>query len=170
MAEGLNRVLLLGNIVADPELKSTQGGQTVLKLRLATNERYLDSNKAWQERTEYHNVSVWGKRGEALHRLLTKGSGVFVEGSLRTSSYEKDGQKIYRTEIVASNVLFAGSAKGAAKGPPADDYDYEQGAPPARTQASKQGGAPRPAPQRQAAPPADDFDDYNDPGDDNIPF
>lgn len=119
MAEGMNRVFLLGNLCADPELRTTQNGTAILKLRLATNERYLDANKAWQERTEYHSAIVWGKRGEALHRFLTKGSSVFVEGSLRTSSYEdKEGVKRYKTEIVASNVLLTGGKRdGGADSP-----------------------------------------------------
>src|ERR1044072_6092502 len=99
MAEGLNLVLLLGNLGADPELRMTSGGQAVLKLRLATSETYLDRNKVRQERTEWHSVVVWGKRAEALSKFLTKASRIFVEGGIRTSSYEdKEGQKRYRTE------------------------------------------------------------------------
>ncbi|HSO31708.1 MAG TPA: single-stranded DNA-binding protein, partial [Labilithrix sp.] len=99
MAEGLNKVMLLGNLGADPELKMTQSGQAVLKLRLATTETYLDKNQTRQERTEWHSVTLWGKRGEALAKFLTKGERIFVEGSLRTSSYEKNGEKRYSTEI-----------------------------------------------------------------------
>src|SRR5438067_1690582 len=104
MAEGLNRVLLLGNLGADPELKVTQGGQAVLKLRLATTESYLDKSNTRQERTEWHSITVWGRRGEALAKILSKGRSIFVEGSLRTSSYEKDGEKRYRTEVIANNI------------------------------------------------------------------
>lgn len=167
MAEGLNRVMLLGNLGQDPELRNTQGGQSVLKLRIATTERYLDANKAWQERTEWHSVVVWGKRGEALHRILSKGSTIFIEGSLRTTSYEKDGVKRYTTEVVAQNVILAGG-RGARSGGPSDDFDAGGGPPPAR-------GPARSAPARPAAPardeaPADDFG-YGSPGsDDEIPF
>ena len=112
MAEGLNKVLLLGNLGADPELRITPGGQAVLKLRLATTESYLDKNNVRQERTEWHSVTVWGKRGEALAKILSKGSRVFIEGSLRTSSYEKDGEKRYRTETVAHNLILAGGRRG----------------------------------------------------------
>lgn len=112
MAEGLNRVMLLGNLGADPELRMTNGGQAVLKLRLATSETFVDRDKQRQERTEWHNVVIWGKRGEALSRFLTKGSRLFVEGSLRTTSYEKDGVKLYRTEVIASNVLLQGGGSG----------------------------------------------------------
>src|SRR5262245_47236690 len=117
MAEGLNRVLLLGNLGADPELRMTNSGQSVLKLRLATSETYLDKNRVRQERTEWHSVVVWGKRAEALSKFLTKGSRLFVEGGLRTSSYDdKEGNKKYRTEIVANNIILAGSGGGRGGG------------------------------------------------------
>jgi single-strand DNA-binding protein len=117
MADGLNRVMLLGNLGADPELRVTSGGQSVLKLRLATSESYLDKNRVRQERTEWHSVVVWGKRAEALGKFLTKGSRLFIEGGLRTSTYDdKEGNKKYRTEIVASNIILSGSAGGGGRG------------------------------------------------------
>lgn len=117
MAEGLNRVMLLGNLGADPELRMTQGGQAVLKLRLATSETYMDKNRQRQERTEWHSVVIWGKRAEALAKILTKGSRIFIEGGLRTSTYDdREGNKRYRTEIVASNILLQGSAGGGRGG------------------------------------------------------
>lgn len=111
MAEGLNRVLLLGNLGADPELRMTPGGEAVLKLRLATTETYLDRNKTRQERTEWHSVTVWGKRAEALAKILSKGSSIFIEGRLQTRSYEKDGEKRYATDIIANNILLTGGGK-----------------------------------------------------------
>lgn len=108
MGEGYNRVLLLGNLGADPELKMTQGGTSVLKIRMATTERYQDKSGVWQDKTEWHSVTVWGKRGESLHKILSKGSTIFVEGSLHTSSYEKDGEKRYRTEVIAKSVILGG--------------------------------------------------------------
>lgn len=113
MAEGLNRVTLFGNLGADPELKMTSGGQAVLKMRLATTESYLDRNRTRQERTEWHNVVVWGKRAEALSKFLSKGSKLLVEGSLRTSSYDdREGNKKYRTEIIANNIILGGRGGG----------------------------------------------------------
>jgi single-strand DNA-binding protein len=178
MAEGLNKVMLLGNLGADPELKMTQGGQSVLKLRLATTETYLDKNQTRQEKTEWHSVTLWGKRGEALAKFLTKGERIFVEGSLRTSSYEKNGEKRYSTEINATNIILAGRGKGAGAG---DDMGggggggYER-RPQGNASSGGGGGGNRDqGRQQQSAPPAaaDDFGDYSGGGgggDDEIPF
>lgn len=128
MADGLNRVMLLGNLGADPELRFTQSGQAVLNMRLATTESYLDKDKVRRERTDWHSVVMWGKRGEALAKILTKGSSVFIEGSLRTSSYDnKEGQKVYKTEINANNLIITGRGKGAAGGEHEGGGGYEGG-------------------------------------------
>jgi len=153
MAEGLNRVMLLGNLGQDPELRMTSGGQAVLKLRLATSETYLDRNKVRQERTEWHSVVVWGKRAEALSKFLTKGSRIFVEGGIRTSSYDdKEGHKRYRTEVVAQNIILSGGGGGGRGGP--------------RSQESSE-GAPEPTPSAGGGY-ADQ--DYGGGSDDEIPF
>lgn len=155
MAEGLNRVMLLGNLGADPELRMTSGGQAVLKMRLATTESYLDRNRVRQERTEWHNIVIWGKRAEALGKFLTKGSRLFVEGGLRTSSYEdRDGNKRYRTEIVANNVIIAGRGGG-----PRGDAE---GSAPADREARAGGGGGTSA--------GFDDADYGGGDDDDIPF
>jgi single-strand DNA-binding protein len=128
MAEGFNRVMLLGNVGADPELRFTQGGQAVLNIRLATSESYLDKDKVRRERTDWHSVVCWGKRGEALAKIIGKGSSIFVEGSLRTSHYDdRDGNKRYKTEIVASNIILAGRTRGgeAATEQPAENAARE---------------------------------------------
>ncbi|MCL2723038.1 MAG: single-stranded DNA-binding protein [Polyangiaceae bacterium] len=161
MADGLNRVMLLGNLGADPELKMTSGGQAVLKLRLATTESYLDRNNTRQERTEWHSVVMWGKRGEALAKFLTKGERIFVEGGLRTSSYEKDGEKRYRTEINATNVILIGRGRGAGDSA-GGGGGYERRAP---ARGGEEGGGRAPS---APAPAAEDFGDF--PGDDEIPF
>lgn len=123
MSEGLNKVMLLGNLGADPELRATAGGQSVLNLRLATTETYLDKEKNRQENTQWHTVVVWGKRGEALSKFLTKGSRIFVEGGLRTSSYDdKEGVKRFKTEVVASNIILSGGGGGGGNaGPKTND-------------------------------------------------
>ena len=178
MAEGLNRVMLLGNLGADPELKMTSGGQAVLKLRLATSETYLDRNKVRQERTEWHSVVVWGKRAEALGKFLTKGSRLFVEGGLRTSNYDdKDGNKRYRTEIVASNIILSGGGggrgggAGGGGGGGGGDYTDDFGAPSGGGSGGGRGGGGGGG--GGGAPSGGggyDDHDYGGGGDDDIPF
>ncbi|MCA9621330.1 MAG: single-stranded DNA-binding protein [Myxococcales bacterium] len=129
MSEGLNRVMLLGNLGQDPELRYTQGGQAVLNLRLATTETYFDRDRNKKERTDWHTIVVWGKRAEALSKFLRKGSSLFVEGSIRTGSYEgRDGQKRYKTEISARNIILTGGGGGGRRddAPPLD-YPEAQG-------------------------------------------
>jgi len=150
MADGLNRVMLLGNLGADPELRFTQGGQAVLNLRLATTESYMDRDRQRQERTDWHSIVVWGKRAEALAKILSKGSKLFVEGSLRTRSWEgQDGQKRYKTEVNAMNIILTGSRpRGGGGGgdnePPLTSYDDDgfQGGPPMSGGGGGGGGAP----------------------------
>jgi single-strand DNA-binding protein len=128
MAEGLNKVMLLGNLGQDPELRYTQGGQAVLNLRIATNESFQNRDGERQERTEWHQVIIWGKRGEGLSKVLTKGKQLFIEGRLQTRSWEdKQGQKRYTTEIVATEVILLGGG-GAGRGP-TRSYDGPQDAP-----------------------------------------
>jgi len=135
VSEGLNQVNLLGNLGADPELRTTQGGQAVLKMRLATSKNYLDKQRQKQERTEWHNVVVWGRRAEALSKILSKGSRVFITGELRTSSWEPNdgGAKRYRTDVVALDIILSGGGRGRAESDgesfprDADEPDYGSG-------------------------------------------
>lgn len=109
MASGLNRVMLLGDIAADPEVYVTRAGLVVMSLRLATTETYLDKDDVKRERTSYHPIVLFGRRADTLSKILHRGARVFVEGSLRTSTFEsRDGKKWTKTEIVASDILFAG--------------------------------------------------------------
>jgi single-strand DNA-binding protein len=106
----MNIVIIAGNLGADPELRYTQAGDAILKLRVATAERYKNKAGEWQEKTEWHSVTLWGARGEALSKMLQKGSKVIVRGRLQTRSWEaKDGQKRYSTEIAADDVEFGSS-------------------------------------------------------------
>jgi single-strand DNA-binding protein len=115
----LNRVILMGNLGQDPELKTTNDGLAVLKLRLATNEAWVDkTTKELQERVEWHDVTIFGGQAESLSRVLHKGDCVVIEGSLRTSSWEKDGVKRYKTEVIAREVCL--TPKRAPKDAPAD--------------------------------------------------
>jgi single-strand DNA-binding protein len=119
MAEGLNRAILVGNLGMDPELKFTQGGQAVLRIRLATTESFMNKSGERQERTDWHTVTVWGKRAEALNKILTKGRTIWVEGRIQTRSWEdKDGgAKRYATEINATSIGLVGSGGGGGGAP-----------------------------------------------------
>src|SRR5688572_7696607 len=118
MAEGLNKAILIGNLGQDPELKYTQGGQAVLRLRLATNESFLNKARERQERTEWHTIVVWGNRAEALNKILAKGRQIYVEGRIQTRDWEdKSGNKRATTEINALNiVLLGGGGRGGGGG------------------------------------------------------
>jgi single-strand DNA-binding protein len=139
MAEGLNKVMLIGNLGQDPDLRFLPSGQAVLNLRLATNESYVNREGERQEKTEWHSVTVWGKRGEALGKILSKGRQIFVEGRLQTRSWDdKQGVKRYATDIVASEiVLLGGGGRGAG---PKTNYDD---APPADEEGASYGGSAR---------------------------
>lgn len=120
-----NKVFLLGNLGKDPEVRFTSNGRAVAKFPVATSERWTDQDGNKQERTEWHNVVVWGKQAETCGQYLAKGRQVFVEGSVRTRQYDdKDGNKRYITEIVARDVRFLGSGGGAGRSP-----DMPQSAP-----------------------------------------
>jgi len=127
MASGINKVILIGNLGADPEVKYTPSGAAVCELRLATNESWTDKGGERQDRTEWHKVVVWGKTAENCGKYLAKGRPVYVEGKLRTESWEdKDGNKRYTTKIQAHTVQFLGGGReGGGRGgddgaPPAD--------------------------------------------------
>lgn len=117
MAEGLNKAILIGNLGADPELRFTQSGQAVMSLRLATSESYVDKNRERQTRTEWHRVTVWGNRAEALNKILSKGRTIGVEGRIQTRQWDdKDGNKRYTTEIVATNIILLGGRREGGGG------------------------------------------------------
>jgi len=129
MASGVNKVILVGHLGADPDMRHTQSGAGVCELRIATNETWNDKSGQRQERTEWHRVVVWGKLAELCSKFLSKGRLVYVEGRLRTRSWDdKDGNKRYTTEIIANDVQFLGGREGGGggrgardDGPPADD-------------------------------------------------
>lgn len=123
MSGSVNRAILVGNLGADPEVRTTATGQVVATLSIATSETFTDKQGQRQERTEWHRVIVWGKTAELAQRYLAKGRKVYVEGRIQTRSWEDDaGQKRYSTEVVASQLVFLDSGKGgsgqAAEQPP----------------------------------------------------
>ena len=114
---GLNKVILIGNLGRDPEIRYSQQGMAVVNFSLATSEQWNDKNTGdKQEKTEWHNIVAFGKQAEILEKYLSKGSQVYIEGRLQTSTYEKDGQTHYMTKIVVSNFLFLGGKDGQGGG------------------------------------------------------
>ena len=111
----LNKVILIGNLGRDPEVRFTQGGSAVANLNLATNEVWTDKSGQRQERTEWHKIVVWGKQAEIARDYLTKGRQIYVEGSLQTRQWEdKEGQKRYTTEVKCMRFLMLGGRGGEA--------------------------------------------------------
>lgn len=108
----LNKVILIGNLGADPELKHVNGDRAVCSLSLATNEKFKGRDGEMNEKTEWHRVTVWGDTAENVAKYLAKGRSVYIEGRLQTRSWEKDGQRHFSTEIVADRVLFLGGGGG----------------------------------------------------------
>jgi single-strand DNA-binding protein len=109
----VNKVILVGNLGKDPEVRFTPSGRAVAKFPVATTESWMDQENSRQERTEWHNIVVWGKQAESCGQYLAKGRQVFVEGSIRSRSYDdKEGNKRYITEIVAQRIQFLGGGGG----------------------------------------------------------
>jgi single-strand DNA-binding protein len=109
----LNKVMIIGNLGADPEVRSTGSGQSVATLRVATTERWMDKSGQKTERTEWHRVIVWGKQAELCKEYLSKGRPIYAEGRIQTREWtDKEGNKRYTTEIVAQRIQFLGSPSG----------------------------------------------------------
>ena len=111
MSKSVNKVILVGNVGKDPDIKYTPSGVPVAKVSLATNEKYKDKSGEWQERTEWHNLVFWQRLAEIVGEYVKKGSKVYVEGRLQTSSWEdkQSGEKKYRTEIVVADLVLLGA-------------------------------------------------------------
>ena len=123
----INKVILIGRLGRDPELRKTTAGGAVVNFSLATSETWKDKTTGEkQERTEWHRVVVWGRLAEICAEYLTKGSAAYVEGKLRTSTYERDGVKHSKTEVIADEVKFLGGrgdSQPADATPKGDDDD-----------------------------------------------
>jgi single-strand DNA-binding protein len=119
MARGVNKVILLGNVGKDPEIRSTQGGMQVAKFTLATTEGVKDQSGKWNDKTEWHSLVAFGRTAEIIRDYVKKGSQIYVEGKLSTSSWDdkESGQKKYRTEILVNDLqLLGGRGEGAGSG------------------------------------------------------
>ncbi len=112
----VNKVILVGNLGKDPEVRFTPSGRAVARFTLATTESWMDQESGRQERTDWHNIVVWGKQAESCGQYLAKGRQVYVEGRITSRSYDdKDGNKRYITEIVAQRVQFLGGGSGGGR-------------------------------------------------------
>ena len=149
-----NRVILLGRLGRDPEVRYAQSGTTVATLNMATDERRPDGNGGWKNETEWHRVVLFGKQADLAKQYLTKGREVLIEGSLRTRQWQdKEGQKRWTTEVVCQNMRFVGGRGGAGGGAPGG------------------GGMERGGEEMAAPVGADDIADFGGGGDDSdIPF
>ena len=156
MARGVNKVILIGNLGADPEVRYMPSGGAVANIRLATTDSWKDRQSGEpQERTEWHRVVLFGRLGEIAGEYLRKGAKVYIEGRLQTRKWQgQDGQDRYTTEIVASDLQMLDSRGGSTGF--ADS-------PPAQAQPDEWGQAPKAKPVAAATTTADDFDD-------DIPF
>jgi single-strand DNA-binding protein len=125
MAKSVNKVILIGNLGKDPEVKYTPQGTAVARITLATNERYKDKAGEWQDRTEWHNVVLWQRQAEIAGEYLKKGSKVYVEGRLQTRSWDdkQTNQKKYMTEVVCQDLVLLGG-RGEGSG---GDYSASRG-------------------------------------------
>jgi single-strand DNA-binding protein len=171
MAGSVNKVIVLGHLGANPELKYLPSGQPVAEMRIATSETYRDRNEQMQERTEWHRIVVWGKQAENCAKFLQKGRQVYVEGRLQTRSWDdKEGKKQYMTEVVANQVVFLGGGGGGAgrgaedesRGAAAGGYGGEGGGYGGGGRGGRSYRTPEPA------SPAPDSGDFA--GEDDIPF
>jgi len=146
MAGSVNKVIIIGNLGADPDVRTTPSGQMVATLSIATSETFNNREGQRQEKTEWHRVQVWGKLAELAQRYLGKGRKVFVEGRIQTRSWDdqQTGQKRYSTEIVANNLVFLDSGAGREAGGAHEEGGAGYGG---------GGGGYAPAPQRSAPAP-----------------
>lgn len=153
----INKVILVGNLGKDPELRYTPSGAAVANFTLATSERFKDKSGEWQEKTEWHNIVAWRQLAEICGKYLHKGKQVYIEGKIQTRSYDdRDGNKRYTTEIVADQMQMLGRA--------GDD-----GGGSARPQESRAPRATQGAP-RNSTPTHEDFGEPPFNPDDDIPF
>ncbi len=138
----LNKAMIYGNLTRDPEMKALPSGMNVTSFSLATNRVYNDRDGKKQEQVEYHNIAVFGRQAETVNQYLKKGSAAYVEGRLQTRSWEKDGVKQYRTEVIADRVQFGPRSGGdAGAGAPA------QASAPASSAPADDGGKAPAAPE-----------------------
>ena len=155
----LNKVMLLGNLTRDPELRHTPKGSAVADLGIAVNRKIQDGNGGWKDETTFVDVTVWGSSAENAHKYLSKGRGVFIEGRLQMDTWDDKatGQKRSKLKVVADNVQFLPDGKGGAGSRGGSGYPSQD-----NNDSGSSGGGSR---QGGSAAPADDFAEEDD-----IPF
>ena len=163
MARGINKVILVGNLGNDPDVKYTQGGMAIATLSVATTSSRKDRDGNFQEKTEWHRVKLFGKTAEVAGEYLKKGRQVYIEGRLEYGSYEKDGVKHYTTDIIADEMQMLGGGDGQRSGGGYGEDRPQRSAAPRRDSAPAQRAAPAAAAQQAGG----GFDDF---ADDDIPF
>ena len=163
----VNKVILVGNLGRDPEVRYLPSGEPVANITIATSSRYKNKTGDMVEETEWHRVTFFGKLAEIVGQYLKKGRSVYVEGRLKTRKYtDKDGVEKYATDIIANEMQMLGAREGMGE-PSGDDGGGYDNAPPRRPAAAPRAAAPAPAARQAPAPrPASGFDDM----DDDIPF
>ncbi len=116
--KSVNKVILIGHLGKDPEVKYTQGGMPVAKFTLATNDRQKDKDGQWQDHTEWHNIVAFQRTAEVVGQYLKKGRQVYIEGTLRTGSWEdkETGKKMYKTDILVNDLVLLGGGRGEGGG------------------------------------------------------
>lgn len=137
----LNKVLLYGNLTRDPELKALPSGQQVASFGLATNRSFKGKDGAQQEQTEFHNIVAFGRTAEVMGQYLKKGRPIYIEGRIQTRSWDKDGQKQYRTEIVVDTFQFGAQAGGGDGAPRSGGFSSTPASAPAAAAAPVDMGA-----------------------------
>lgn len=155
MARGINKVIVVGNLGADPDVRYSANGNAVTKIRVATSDQWKDKQTGeMQERTEWHRITAFGRLAEIMGEYLKKGSQVYIEGKLQTSTYEKEGQTHYSTDIIANEMQMLGGRGGqGGGGQGGGDFGGSNN----KSQGNQGGG------QSRAPAGGDDFDD-------DIPF
>jgi len=144
MARGVNKVILIGNLGQDPELRYTGSGTAVCNMRLATNESYKDRDGNMVDKTEWHTVVAWARLGEICNEYLSKGSQVYFEGKLQTRSWEdRDGNTRYSTEVKAQEMMFLDRANNNAPGGGTSGDGFNQGRGSGPSDQSRQSGGPQ---------------------------
>jgi single-strand DNA-binding protein len=160
MAKSVNKVILLGNVGKDPEIRSTGGGTMVANFTLATSDRFQDASGNWQDRTEWHNLVAFKRTAEIVRDYVKKGTKLYIEGKIQTRSWDdkESGQKKYRTEIIVNDLsLLSGREEGSSSG------GYSRGS-------SSTAGSSAGFDQRQPSGGGDEYANQAEISDDDIPF